>query len=942
MPSKFRVLLEQVLELEAPAREGWIRERCQSDAVMADLLREGVRIDARRDTLLDCGLDSLVSNLGLVPPDESARLGTLIGPYRLTEVVGRGGMGIVYRAERTGSDFSQVVALKVVRDERISNQAQMRFVRERSVLARLQHENIAHLIDGGVDELKQPWFAMEFVEGEPLLQWCDRRSLDVAERLRLILDICAAIDYAHGRLVVHRDIKPSNVMVSRAGVVKILDFGIAKLLEHEAETRLATDAQTRLLTPEYAAPEQVLGEPITTATDVHALGLLIHEALCGFRAFGREASPFEIQRDVVEREPEAMALRLKRAETVEADSIRRAAALRGTDTHRLLRILKGDIQKIVSKALQKEPERRYANVSALTSDVQRYLKGQTVVAAGFGRLYRARRFIARNALQLALGGGAALALLCGTVAVAWQNQRIRQEISTAAAARDFLVDVFNSASPYQGSGRPPTAVDLVDVAVQRAQIELHDQPKLQAFLLNALGTSYATLGHRHDAVRILREAHAAAVSVGGRDSAQAQEIALSLVQAMLGEQPLEPAAAELADGLVAAQRLLPARERKLIVRALVVRALIRFVQGEHAASLATMGGALDEADARGPDDDAEHESSLEALAFVLSETRRDLSAIGVYRDLLDSRGRRQGSSVLIASVQSALALPLMRAGHASEAEALLVAARDVYRTTLGERAADYGEIGIRYGRVLVETHRLAEARAVIADSLSIASTLRGEHSLPFASALCAMAQLERASGNFKTAEALAKQAMMIAQDVEGNDGAYTSAAEHTLGAIYFQEGALNDAKRIFAGEAALGDREGSVFRVQAMDYLGRLQRLANDPLGAAKLHRRAIGIGVAQAGDWSLDGLRARMGLAEDERDVGHADEARAIGVENLARLRVVFAEGHPWVIEARLFLAQIAPVANASVRVEDAADCPIPCPEFRSDEAVPATQRTP
>jgi serine/threonine-protein kinase len=382
MPSTFRVLLEQVLEVEAPAREAWISERCRTDAAMAELLRAGLRADARRDTLLDGGLDALVRDLGLAPAHAPTRLGTLVGPYRLTELLGCGGMGIVYRAERTGSDFSQVVALKLVRDERISNQAQLRFLRERSVLARLQHENIAHLIDGGVDELKQPWFAMEFVEGEPLLQWCDRHALDVADRLHLILDICAAIDYAHGRLVVHRDIKPSNVMVSRGGIIKILDFGIAKLLEHDAEGPLATDAQTRLLTPEYAAPEQVLGEPITTATDVHALGLLIYEVLCGYRAFGREASPFELQRDVVDLEPETMAARLRRAEAIDADSSRRAAELRATDPRKLSRTLRGDIQRIVAKALQKEPDRRYANVSALTSDIRRYLKGQTVAAVG--------------------------------------------------------------------------------------------------------------------------------------------------------------------------------------------------------------------------------------------------------------------------------------------------------------------------------------------------------------------------------------------------------------------------------------------------------------------------------------------------------------------------------------------------------------------------------
>jgi len=903
MPSTFRVLLEQVLELEAPVREAWIREHCQADGAMADQLRAGVLADARRDTLLDAGLDTLVRDLGLAPAHESTRLGTLVGPYRLTELVGCGGMGIVYRAERTGSDFLQVVALKLVRDERISNQAQLRFLRERSVLARLQHENIAHLIDGGVDELKQPWFAMEFVEGEPLLQWCDRHALDVAERLHLILDICAAIDYAHGRLVVHRDIKPGNVMVSQGGVIKILDFGIAKLLEHDAEAPLATDAQTRLLTPEYAAPEQVLGEPITTATDVHALGLLIYEVLCGHRAFGREASPFEIQRDVVEMEPETMAARLRRAEVIDPDSSGRVAERRATEPRKLLRILRGDIQRIVAKALHKSPERRYANVSALTSDIHRYLKGQTVAAAGVGKLYRARRFVARNALQLTLGAIAALALLCGTGAVIWQNQRIREEAATAAAARDFLVDIFNSASPYQSGGKPPTAVDLVDVAAQRAEIELHDQPKLQAFLLNALGTSYATLGHRHDAVRILREAHAAAVSVRGEGSPQAQEIALSLVQAMLGEQPFDAAAADIAEGVVAAQRLLPARERNLIVDALVAEGLIRFLRHDPAAAIDALNQALEEGDEH--TSGAERESTLESLAYVLATTRRDLVAINLYREVLAARTKRQGSSLSMARVQAAVALPLMRAGHPAEAEELLIASRDIYRSSVGQHAADYGEVLIRNAIVLIQINKLLEARAALAESLTIAKAAQGERSLPYASALGMMAQVERASGSLLAAETLGRQSLAIATQIEGNDGAFAMMATHTLGMIAFERGAWDDARRIFVAECDEPAQRHAAFRTQALDYLGRMQRLHGDPVGAARLHRRALASSIAQAGDSSVDGLRVRMELAEDERALGHATEARALGTENLARLRGMFAEDHPWVVEGRRFLAR-------------------------------------
>ena len=300
-------LFGAALEQPAAERAAWLERTCQAHPELANELRAMLpRADAEAGGLLDASMDEVVADLGLHRPRD--REGERIGPFTLVSLLGKGGMGEVYRADRTQGGFEQTVALKVMRVERVDAAAQARFLLERRILARLTHPHIAHFVDGGIAAHGEPWFAMEYVAGEPLLEWCNARELPIDERLRLLLDVCAAVDSAHRYLIIHRDIKPGNVLVDAEGHVKLLDFGIAKLLEDDGALEAPTGAHARLLTPEYATPEQVRGDPVTTATDIHALALLMYELLCGRRAFGsRSSSPFDVQREVLESEPPPMA-----------------------------------------------------------------------------------------------------------------------------------------------------------------------------------------------------------------------------------------------------------------------------------------------------------------------------------------------------------------------------------------------------------------------------------------------------------------------------------------------------------------------------------------------------------------------------------------------------------------------------------------------------------
>lgn len=356
-------------------------------------------------------------------PDPPFRTGTNIGPYRIVQVIGEGGMGMVYQAVRVDDLYRKLVALKVVRRGLYSRDAMRRFETERGILAHLEHPNIAKLLDGGTTPDGQPWFVMDFIAGTPIDEHCECVRLPIDERLRLFLTVCSAVQYAHRNFIVHRDIKPRNILVTADGDIRLLDFGIAKLLDPDAESAAETTS-VQMMTPEYASPEQLFGQPVTTASDTYSLGVLLYLLLTGQKPFVfKTRSPQEIAAVIRDSEP-------RKPSSVVAG--------------RLVKELAGDLDNILLKALRREPERRYLSAEAMANDIERYRSGLPVLARDGNFRYRSGKFVRRHRGAVIAACIAVLALIAGTITTSWEAHAARVERERAERRFNDVRRVANS------------------------------------------------------------------------------------------------------------------------------------------------------------------------------------------------------------------------------------------------------------------------------------------------------------------------------------------------------------------------------------------------------------------------------------------------------------------------------------------------------------------
>ncbi len=499
---------------------------CGADAALRgeveSLLAAGEKSGFTAPAGLRDGVDLLQQRAG------QAMAGRSLGPYRIIREIGHGGMGGVYLGARADEAFQKFVAIKILRGGLDTQQFVQYFRTERQILATLDHPHIARLLDGGATDDGLPYFVMEFIDGEPIDRYCHAHKLNTAERLKLFQGVCAAVRYAHENLVVHRDIKPGNVLVTKEGIPRLLDFGIAKLLAPGANPPDATVTAWRPFTPEFASPEQISGRSITTASDIYSLGALLYVLLTGRRPYRiTTASATEMEAAICTEEPEKPSLAVMRRESVAppaagpapAPSQSASAAREGTP-EKLRRRLEGDLDAIVLMAMRKEPERRYASVEQLSSDVARHLCGLPVIARLDSRRYRAARFMQRHKAGVAAIASIFVVLICGLIVTLREariarEQRDRARIQEAKAARinAFLQDVVgysavSPASPRRAKGHDATVVDMLDDAAQRVEKELNDQPEVKADLLSTIGNAYSIHAKYDRAQRCLREAYA--------------------------------------------------------------------------------------------------------------------------------------------------------------------------------------------------------------------------------------------------------------------------------------------------------------------------------------------------------------------------------------------------------------------------------------------------
>ena len=481
-------ILDEVLDLPDGDQAAAARARCGEDAELAAVVQ---RLLA---TTLDVDVSApaaLVAS-ALAETQAAEALPASIGPFRVLRELGRGGMGRVVLAVRDGLDGGPHVAIKVLDRAMARGDDRRRFDRERETLARLQHPHIARLFDGGVADDGTPYLVMEFVEGAPIDEYCRSRALDVPARLGLVRQVCEAVEYAHGRLVVHRDLKPANVMVDAHGQVTLLDFGIAKWLDDLDAASPLTLTLHRVLTPAHAAPEQFRGEPITAATDVYQLGLLLYLLLTGERAHRVDGpSTDAVQRAVCEVDPVAPSLAVRPGDGAAA----------------LSRRLAGDLDAIVLKALRKAPADRYATVEALRRDLDNHLTHRPVSAHDGTRLYALRKYVRRHRVPVAAAAGVLIASVVGTTAVMWQARETALERDRAIAAETaaqavnaFLVNELLAApTPERSQGGPITVAEVLGNAARSVGVALRGSPATESEVRLALARSYLALGRYDDA-----------------------------------------------------------------------------------------------------------------------------------------------------------------------------------------------------------------------------------------------------------------------------------------------------------------------------------------------------------------------------------------------------------------------------------------------------------
>jgi len=629
-------IFQEALDAALDERASLVARLCGDDrgleAAVDDLLRhdQGGGASALIDLspVLDPAHGPTAPATGAAGADDTARLeGRAIGPYRLIREVGSGGMGRVFLAERM--DMPRRVALKLVREPLASPDRTRRFEFEQRVLARLEHPAIAQLFDAGVTEDGTAWFAMEYVEGAPITAHCDRARLTVDARLRLMLTVLDAVQYSHARLIVHRDLKPSNILVPEGGSPKLVDFGIAKLLDDQEDPGL-TRTGLLMLTPAYAAPEQFSGGPVTTATDVYQIGALLYELLTGappFETGGRSLS--EIERDIRTIEPKPPSSRVTEART---------ASERGTSPDRLRRRLRGDLDHVLAKALEKDPARRYASVAAMADDLRRFLAHESVAARAQTPLERGRRFLLRHKIGVGVAAGlliyAATASI-GLVRISAERDRAQREADTATRVSDFLVGVFAAADPSDTTTGDPTALELVDRGATRAETDLADEPAMQASMQEVLGRVYHALGRETPAGDLLSKSLATRRRLFGDDAIQVASSKHHLAQVLWATGDLQGADSLVRASLEVRRRLLGEKSEQYW-EDLNDLATIQHVQGDLGSAEATLRELIGQVQEAHPEGFPWSGLWLNNLANVYNDQGRFAEAESTMRLALES------------------------------------------------------------------------------------------------------------------------------------------------------------------------------------------------------------------------------------------------------------------------------------------------------------------
>ena len=881
-------LLDRALELEPPDLAAWIAELRARQPVYADELERLLAAEGELDRQGFLERDR-------IGEDTPAGLtGMQVGPWTLEHRLGQGGMGSVWQARRSDGRFDGTAAVKLLNLALVDPVGSERFRREGTVLARVSHPNIARLLDAGVVGSGQPYLVLERIEGERIDRYCEAQRLPPVRRIELFLDVLAAVGHAHANLIVHRDIKPSNILVTPDGTVKLLDFGIAKLLQDEAghAERTLTEQGAVLLTPEYAAPEQASGGPVTTATDIYALGVLLYQLLSGRHPTGENArSPAEHLRAITETEP------------------RRLSAVAPAP---LSRGYRGDLETIVATALRKHPSERYATVAAFADDLRRYLHHEPISARPDSLGYRAAKFVRRHRVGVAV----ATLLLVGVVTATVREYRLRgiaeAETRTARAVEQYLLTVFGAADPFlpqDSTAASSSARELLDRGVIRLDTALATQPEVRARLRTVLGRVYANLALYDPATTQLERALEEQRAMTGE-----RHLATAAIQDQLGQLRVHQGRMEEADSLLSIalelRRTLAGTRDSTTAESMEHLARVRKDRNQLPSADSLAREALAIRRALHGEGSLSTASTEHLLAEVLNSSGADEEAVPLYHGALATRERLAGADhPLVAATLFNLALTERRRGRIEVAESLYRRTLDIQRQALGaNHPAIASSLNGLADMLHKATTRSAEAEALLRESLEINRKLYGEKHPEVSTNLGNLAVIVRDQGDFAGAEALLQQALAIDEAVFGPEHTYIAYDLNEMAVVLRMHGRPDSAASILRRALALnsklaGDDHRNTIAVKV--NLGRALREGGRYREASSLFREALGQLDPDNADTDPFRVNAMIGLGRSLVHLDSTDVALGTLQTALETGTSKFGADNPRVAEAHLGLSE-------------------------------------
>ncbi len=781
-------LFRAAIDHRVDERDAYLARVCGGDE---DLRREVLSL-LERDTDEDFIRDSIANvALALTNISNDDLTGERIGPYRVIRLIGRGGMGDVYEAERDDEQFKQQVAIKIIKRSMDTNFLRDRFLRERQILASLDHPHIARLFDGGATPDGSPYFVMEYVAGEPITVYCLRHQLSINEKLKLFRKVCSAVQHAHQKLVVHRDLKPSNILIvpsadGKEGEPKLLDFGIAKFLSPDArESRTRTETALRMMTPEYASPEQARGLPVATTTDVYSLGVVLYELLTDYRPHEfRTYAPAEIERDFHDteiEEPSKVVVRMKVPST------------------RLARQLEGDLDNITMMAMRQEPERRYQSVEQFSEDLRRYLAGMPVVARKDTFSYRTGKFIRRHKAGVAIL--ALLMILASAMAVqsariARERDRANQEAAAAQAVTQSLVGMFEFADPGKAKGNAITAKEMLDQGAEKVMRELKDQPATQAKLMDTIGGLYLNVGAYDRAQALMEEGMKLRRQALGADHADVADSLHHLAAVAYEKGDFTSSESLYRDALTARRRLFGMEHLKS-ADSMAGLGRVLIAQGKFAEAEPLVNNALALRRRQLPPEHKDIASSLlHGLGRLLSEQGKFAEAAETYREALKIHSKLYGEDhPFTAASISNLAVMLHELGDYQGSELFSRKALALRIKLFGDEHPDVAASLANLALLLQDKREYKEAERYYRRSLDMRRKLFGEKHVRLTSTMSNLASLLEARRDYNQSEALLQDALAIRRKYWGEEHWEVATILHNLASVSYQKGQVSEAEK---------------------------------------------------------------------------------------------------------------------------------------------------